>query len=364
VWHHTSLSPDGKLLLRTTGGAQPDKNNLPRAAFLLWDLTSGKELPAIETAVAPATNVYWCGPRRFLTIHGYQKQEGGGRKTFSHEMIDADAGAVVASYGPPKGYEAPRVGLRKSDGLAGDPAGRVWVNLGGSAASTAGPRGRGLWKKDKGAAVNEPGIPGGAWRPTAFPTPGADAALAQGGADLFTLRPGVTIRAELDLGEREASKNAAEALAGRLQQAGYAIGPNAWALRVRATKFDSDQKLTSGPADTGGVPIPAAKLTWELLTPAGSVAWSGTTETKWIFGGSKFKTKQTSSSFGPGFKNSVVTRHFDFKGQPAGVAIWDEILERITAEMAVPPAMPRALLGAGGQSIALPLQAEFTVPAN
>jgi hypothetical protein len=69
VWHHTSLSPDGKLLLRTTGGEQPNKENLPRAAFVLWDLTNGKELPTMHTAVAPATNNYWCSPRRFLTVH-------------------------------------------------------------------------------------------------------------------------------------------------------------------------------------------------------------------------------------------------------------------------------------------------------
>jgi hypothetical protein len=339
VWHHTSLSPDGKLLLRTTSGDAAQQGNPPRAAFVLWDLTTGKELPAVQTAVAPATNVYWCAPRRFLTVHGYMRREGDGWRKFSHELIDVDALAVVGSYGPPKGYVPPRVGdrmhERETDGLAADPAGRVWVNVGGT------------------------------WRPTPFPTPGADAVLAGAGADLFPFHPGVTVRAEADLGERALSQKAAEALAARLQQAGYVIGPDAWALRVRAARFETSQKLTRGPADKDGMPVPGARFTWELLTPAGSVAWSGTTEANWNYGNSKYKTGRKMEHVGPGFgpgTGDIVTTNFDFQGRSADAAIWDEILETAAAGLGPPPALPRALLEANGQPVALPLQAEFQVP--
>jgi hypothetical protein len=341
TWHHTSLSPDGKLLLRTTSGVPVVQGNPPPALFVLWDLTTGKELPAVGTAVAPATNVYWCAPRRFLTVHGYQRVEGNGWRKFSHELIDVDALAVVGSYGPPKGYVPPRVGdrmnKRETDGLAGDPAGRVWVNVGGT------------------------------WRPTPFPTPGPDAVLAGGGADLFPFRPGVTVRAEADLGERALSQKAAEALAGRLQQAGYVIGPDAWALRVRARRFETNQKLTRGPLDKDGMAVPGAKFTWELLTPSGSVAWSGTTEATWNYGNSKYKTGRKMEHVGPGFgpnTPTIVTTNFDFQGRSADAAIWDEILETAAGGLGPPAALPRALLEANGQPLALPLQAEFQVPAK
>jgi hypothetical protein len=341
VWHHTSLAPDGKLLLRTTSGDVVQQGNPPRVAFVLWDLTTGKELPAVYTAVSPATNVYWCAPRRFVTVHGYFRIEGANQRKFSHELIDVDALAVVGSYGPPKGYVAPRVGdrmnQRETDGLAGDPAGRVWVNVGGT------------------------------WRPTPFPTPGADAVLAGAGPELFPFRPGVTVRAEADLGERELSRKAAEAVAGRLQQAGYVIGPDAWALRVRATRFETSQKLTRSPADKDGMSVPGAKLAWELLTPSGSTAWSGTTEATWNYGASKYTTGRKMEHVGPGFgpgSGSIITTNFDFQGRDAGAAIWDEILETAAVNLAPPGAMPRALLEANGQRLPLPLQAEFQVPAK
>jgi hypothetical protein len=338
VWHHTSLSPDGKLLLRTTTGEAVMQGNPPRAAFVLWDLTTGKELPAVGAAVAPATSVYWCAPRRFLTIHGYMRTEGTGWRKFSHEMIDVDAQAVVASYGPPKGYAPPRVGDRETDGLAGDPAGRVWVNVAGN------------------------------WRPTQFPTPGADAVLAGAGMDLFPFRPGVTIRAEVDLGERALSQKAAEASAARLQQAGYEIGPGAWALRVRPTRFDSNIQLTRSPFDKSGMTVPGARFSWELLAPSGSAVWTGTTEATWNYGASKYKTGRKVEHIGPGFGpnaiNSIVTTNFDFQGRNADAAIWDEILETSAAGLSPPPALPRALLETNGQPLALPLQAEFQVPTK
>jgi hypothetical protein len=365
VWHHTSLSPDGKLLLRTTGGEQADKNNLPNAAFVLWDLTTGKELPTIHTTVAPAIHNHWCSPRRFLTIHAYQAPApGGGWKTFSHALVDVDAGAVVVSYGPPKGYKGPNVDHNSMDPLAGDPAGRVWVNIGGGAASPPGRRANLLAGRGGRAGLLGPSSAGGTWRLTAFPTSGPDTVLGQGGADVYSFRPGITVRAEVDLGDRGQSQKAAETLAARLARAGYVIGPDAWALRVRATRVDGSQKLTSGPADTGGTPIPEAKLAWELLAPGGAVAWSGTTETKWIFGGSKYQSGRKSASIPGDWKSHVIVTNFDFGGRSAGSAIWEEILERIGAEIGPPPAMPRALLGADGQAVALPLQAEFTVPGN
>jgi hypothetical protein len=334
AWHHTSLSPDGKLLLRTTVGDQPVPGNPPRSAFVLWDLPTGKMLSAVNTAVSPATRVYWCAPRRFLTIHGYTRLEGKDWRKYSHELIDADALAVIASYGPPAGYAPPRVGHNETDGLAGDPAGRVWVNV------------------------------GGAWRPTAFPTLGADAVLAGQGPELFPFRPGTTVRAEVDLGERGRSRNAAESLAARLQRAGFTIGPGAWALRLRASRTETSQKLSLGLGDKNGLAVPGAKFTWDLLAPSGESAWSGTTEATWNYGGSKYRSGRKVEAVGPGFQDRIMVTNFDFGGRDAVAAIWDEIIETAADELGPPPAMPRALLEANGQRSALPVRAEFQVPAK
>jgi hypothetical protein len=60
----------------------------------------------------------------------------------------------------------------------------------------------------------------------------------------------------------------------------------------------------------------------------------------------------------------ITTTNFDFRGRSADAAIWDEILETVAAGPGPPDGLPRAMVEANGQPVALPLQAEFQVPAK
>jgi hypothetical protein len=85
---------------------------------------------------------------------------------------------------------------------------------------------------------------------------------------------------------------------------------------------------------------------------------------KWNFGGSKYSSGTKSESVGAGFRDSIVTTKFDFKGKSAASAIWEEILETATSDFKPPPGFPRSIAESNGQQISLPLTAEFAAPSK
>ena len=175
-------------------------------------------------------------------------------------------------------------------------------------------------------------------------------------ADREILAPeDITVRIDVDLGDEEWSRAAAEKLAPDLAAHGYKIGPDGWTFQVRyaAHDFVNDSDISSYNFE-----MPVVNVDMRLLDEAGVEVARIRKIGHFAQSGSRYFTGGDSREFRDKFSNMPMveqTGYFDFPGDPRQ-AILVEILEDMSASLGVRGAeLPRRLCRAGGKYRPLPL---------
>lgn len=334
-WRHTSLSLDGRTLVRVTEGypSIPDEPKSPLGSRVrTWDLATGQERPAVFFDRIIDYRTGWSGPRRMVVPNRAPINLGNGFIRTTCDLYDIDAGAIVATFGPPKNHGEPSDSKERP--LQSDPFGRWWVTISGSLSPH--------------------------FRPTRFD----QSNVPESGN--YPFRSGVPIRVRVELDGH--ATLAAQRLAAGLQRSGYTIAPDGWLLEATATSVDTQELLKSSPTDEVGQPLPKLVIAWRLMDPKGRLAWEGDrTEMHWNMRKSRYFTGSSSDdeikTGGLAEKPKFYVNNFHFKGRSAHAAIVEEIGSQQASGMSLPKSFPRVLLEVGSSYTPTPIRGEYTVPA-
>jgi hypothetical protein len=171
--------------------------------------------------------------------------------------------------------------------------------------------------------------------------------LPGGGAfkQALALGPGSTIRVEVDVGPREASKQTAEKMASSLHARGLAIGKGGWLLKADHTKNTTPTDSTDGLGNK--ISVATLEITWRLFDPQGNEAWQGRSggkfdpfNSKYVAVGSR-KTDMAPGGMGGG---STQVR-LDYGNKDAMTAQLEEILEKNWYPGGPPPCLVKTATG-------------------
>jgi hypothetical protein len=299
----TSISPDGKMLVRLIPGSQGAS-----PITQVWNLENGKRSTAMEIPVISPFLGSWVGPRRLLTYLAPAEKTPG-----RYLVYDFDIHTHTLSYDEVAGISF------RTDSL-----GRGWMVRGGEQK---------------------------VWRPIDLPRAGAL-------GEELAFAPGSTIRVEIDAGSRSYNGRIATQLAGNLQKRGYKIGRGGWVLRIDHTIGKSSVRLD----DPSGKPRPhnfiSLSTTSRLIAPDGSEVWqnSGSSSfspftSKYVIPGSRTRP------LGP--QGGYETVQLDFGGQNAQLAQIEELLDQMLYARDVPVGMPAAVAKSADGYAALPIKAKL-----
>ena len=166
---------------------------------------------------------------------------------------------------------------------------------------------------------------------------------------------------KVDAGAEASSRAQAEAIARALQERGYRIGPDGWALRVSYAVKDSASTL-----DFSGttVPIPMVSYDWKLVTAAGAVLWEGTSGGYFQGRNSKYFLNPTGRGLGvipaddvPAAQQYSVENYL-FPDGDMRTAVVEEILAAERDYGPILDKLPPAVLVVDGRPLSLPREVE------
>lgn len=142
------------------------------------------------------------------------------------------------------------------------------------------------------------------------------------------LLDGPAIRLEVDTPDDSQNERIANALAQRVQDLGYRIGDNGFALRVTGLIGDGD---TIGLKSIGkSVSVPGVKYRWELFNPHGHVAWKTETMERYTGNVQRFMSRTD------GRGRDAVIQEFRVDTTRLHEAAMKEILSRTPAFPTIP----------------------------
>ena len=228
---------------------------------VLWNLTNGQRSSTPET-LPLAASYHWLNGKRLL-ING----------------IVYDLDQHCSTY------------VGKAGMLKSDPLGRTW-----------------------GAVEIADGIPK-AW--------GAVVASGQDGLPhKVAFGPGSTLKVEVNIGATEANRKLADSTAEHFRKLGFKFGKGAWTLRASHTVGQSEPRFLDPTTQQKTISVTRLTITWELLSPEGTVAFSQKTPVDFDPHSSKFKETNLGANQNRG--DGMYVFRMDYGGRDATSAQTEE----------------------------------------
>jgi hypothetical protein len=274
-WTGLSVSFDGLRLAGVRSQAAPNA----RQNVHVWDLKSGQARDPFPIVPGLGDVVHWSGSDHLLI----------GRK----ELVSLPLQTTVLTF---------NTLLNPTSGTLD---GRLWC-VAVEAVPIGGPAEKAPPTTGTLAACTVPG-------PRATPElPGAAAPWE------VVYHAGMTVKVEVELGDKDRNEAAATVLEGKLRQAGFTVGEGDWKLVLRVAEQDSQTKLTSKLG--GEVAVPEVRGELRLIAPDGAIAAAEPQGLHFNAFKTKYRQSQEVSVRG------TIT-HYDFGGRDPHSAMVEEVWE-------------------------------------